>query len=447
MAKTTRKSRPRPAVRLPEPTPPPDYPEGEQGSWGQILNPGYTHSTLLIPRVTGEGDEPITISPAAQARRIALRSNLELVRPTKSTAMVLQKLGLDDARELRTVLSPVSKKGIFAPLDSLGVTIAFFNQEADQNDAEMELADQYEFVSDFPISIPCRVAMKEVPSNKSRSALDLPEWPKVSGVAAAHARGTQGAGALVGVLDTGVDADHEEFTGQRISFRYVSLHPNSPGWPPRDVRGFDTDGHGTHVCGILAGKNGGVAPEVSLYVASVIESETVSTSLTRVASGLNWIFRQFTRPDNEHCPGVLSMSVGFPEAIPGADAQQQAQLALQLKTMRTLLRTLIQANILPVVAIGNEGKGRYGFPARSTTCWGLGRSISLAGSLLSPGAAPQAPITRTPSPTSSATASVSIPAWSGITTASRCISGSTARAWRRLTWPASLPCTVRCNPR
>jgi subtilisin family serine protease len=125
------------------------------------------------------------------------------------------------------------------------------------------------------------------------------------------------------------------------------------------VRGFDTDGHGTHCCGIVAGRNLGVAPEVSLYVASVIESETIFTSVTRVAAGLNWIFRQFTRPDNEHLPAVLSMSLGFPGQLAGVPEQEWKQ---RLHTLRVLLRTLVQANVLPIVAIGNDGAGTFGYP-------------------------------------------------------------------------------------
>jgi subtilisin family serine protease len=324
----------------------------------------------LVPREGQDDIGTVTFAPAAQIRQTAsFRKKLELHTPSKNTTNVLQNIGFDDLRELHVFPEPVSKKGIFAPLDHLGMTAAFTQGEKDMDDAKNELEDQYEFVDDFELSIPCRVIMREVPSNRSRTALDMREWPDESGVAMAHRAGIRGAGTLVGVLDTGIDADHQEFTSQRINYRYVSLQPNSPYWPPRDVRGFDTDGHGTHVCGIIAGKNIGVAPEAQLYAASVIESETIFTSLTRVAAGLNWLFRQFTRPDNEHLPAVLSMSLGFPENLPGvSDTQYQTRL----KVMRTLLKTLVQANVLPIVAIGNEGKGNYGYPGAFKEVLGVG---------------------------------------------------------------------------
>jgi subtilisin family serine protease len=102
-----------------------------------------------------------------------------------------------------------------------------------------------------------------------------------------------------------------------------------------------------------------VAPESGLYVASVIESETLSTSLTRVVAGLNWLLRQFTRPDNEHLPSVLSMSLGFPQSfVQHADPEDQHKL----HSLQVLLRTLIQANVLPIIAIGNDGPGSNGYP-------------------------------------------------------------------------------------
>ncbi|MFE1601878.1 S8 family serine peptidase [Methylobacterium sp. ID0610] len=57
---------------------------------------------------------------------------------------------------------------------------------------------------------------------------------------------------------------------------------------------IEPDGHGPHVCGIIAGSTVGVAPEAELMVASVIESETARTSFMRVVYGLNWLLQEFT---------------------------------------------------------------------------------------------------------------------------------------------------------
>jgi len=338
--------------------------------WGQVFNPKFAHSALLIPRQGRDDEASETFSPAAQVRQVAtVKKQLMLRRPQKNATNVLTQVGFDDLRSLQAFPTPVSQKGIFAPLDQLGMAAAFSREQGGMDDARAELEDEYEFVTDFDLSIPCRVILKDTPSNRSRTAVNQAEWPEDSGVGLAHAAGVKGAGTLVGVLDTGVDADHQEFGANRIDFRYVSLQPNSPYWPPRDVRGFDTDGHGTHVCGIIGGKNCGVAPDSRMYVASVIESETIFTSLTRVAAGLNWIFRQFTRPDNEHLPGVLSLSLGFPAKIDGVN---KAEYQGRLRVMQTLLQTLRQANVLPIVAIGNDGPGTFGYPGAFDEVIGVG---------------------------------------------------------------------------
>lgn len=77
--------------------------------------------------------------------------------------------------------------------------------------------------------------------------------------AARYAAGASGAGVLVGVFDTGVDTTHTELAAgfqQEYSFNYRT----------GDTDIDDSDGHGTHVTGIIAARRDGagmhgVAPE------------------------------------------------------------------------------------------------------------------------------------------------------------------------------------------
>jgi len=185
------------------------------------------------------------------------------------------------------------------------------------------------------------------------------DWPLESGVELAHSLKIRGSGVLVGVLDTGIDADHQEFRHQTVNYRYVPLNP---GQPSRDVRGFDTDGHGTHVCGIIAGKNIGVAPEAKLYVASVIESETMDRSLLRIISGLDWLLDKFNESENSEPPAVLNMSLGFPSTSTQSSEYRQKR---EIKGIEKL-------NVLPIVAIGNEGQGKYRYPGAFKECFSVG---------------------------------------------------------------------------
>jgi len=75
---------------------------------------------------------------------------------------------------------------------------------------------------------------------------------------------TMGEGIRVGVIDTGIDLDHEDLRG-RIK-EYINFTTRYQ----KDVE--DTNGHGTHVAGsICANRNGigvvGAAPKCDLYIA------------------------------------------------------------------------------------------------------------------------------------------------------------------------------------
>lgn len=184
-----------------------------------------------------------------------------------------------------------------------------------------------------------------------------PQWPEASGIAQAHAQSIKGQGTLVCVLDTGVDADHAELRRKVIDFRYIPLDPKSG--PMRNVRGFDSDGHGTHVSSIIAGRNIGVAPEADLMVAAVLESETLRTSLERVVVALNWVLAQFEDPANQDKPVIVNMSLGFLRA-----SLDRTGLESPVQAFQKVLSTLIDDfHVLPVVAVGNEGVDTIRAPA------------------------------------------------------------------------------------
>jgi subtilisin family serine protease len=100
---------------------------------------------------------------------------------------------------------------------------------------------------------------------------------------------------------------------------------------------------------------------VDLYVASVIESETIRTSLGRVAAGMEWLLHQFSRPENSMRPAVVNMSLGFPVSCPAGIGE--ADYRLNLRALQTMIRRLLDSNVLPVVAAGNSGPNTVGYPA------------------------------------------------------------------------------------
>jgi len=241
----------------------------------------------------------------------------------------------------------------FKPLPYLKAYVVDAPNPAVAERARELLEPEYVVVPNLALSLP--------PPTFDRRYLRRPRaysgWPEASGIAQAHQQGIQGQGVLVGVLDTGCDADHLEFRNQQIDFRYVPLDPTVDG--VRTCRGFDVDGHGTHVCGIIAGQNVGVAPQAELMVASVIESETLRTSLERVVIALNGMLAEIQLEKNLQKPAIINISLGFlPEWI------NATQIEAMSRGMQQILNTLlIDYNVLPIVAIGNDGPGRMRAPA------------------------------------------------------------------------------------
>ncbi|MFE5332458.1 S8 family peptidase [Embleya sp. NPDC056575] len=88
------------------------------------------------------------------------------------------------------------------------------------------------------------------------------------------------------VIDTGIQVSHRQFEGRAsVGFDAVGDGNN----------GIDCNGHGTHVAGILGGRDYGIAKQVALVAVRVIGcGNTGSTS--QVIQGVDWVTAHATRP-------------------------------------------------------------------------------------------------------------------------------------------------------
>jgi subtilisin family serine protease len=94
-------------------------------------------------------------------------------------------------------------------------------------------------------------------------------------------------------------------------------------------------------------------------VASVIESETLRTSLVRVVTALEEMLAVFQRPEHAGKPIILNLSLGFlPDALSPDDLQAVVK---GIERILGTLRTTFQ--VLPIVAVGNDGNGIVRAPA------------------------------------------------------------------------------------
>ncbi|MBZ9751786.1 S8 family serine peptidase [Deinococcus sp. HMF7604] len=142
-----------------------------------------------------------------------------------------------------------------------------------------------------------------------------------------------GRGVKVAVLDTGVDLSHPDLTvlpGNAVSF--VASEPTAD----------DLHGHGTHCAGVVAGsatpasgRRYGVAPDVTLLVAKVLDASGFGTD-DQIIDAIDWAVDQGAE--------ILSMSLG---SVRGAGVPYNAPYEL-------IARRLLDQGVLMVAATGND---------------------------------------------------------------------------------------------
>lgn len=263
----------------------------------------------------------------------------------------LYSLGLTNIAETPDVAPDTAA---FRRLPYVGAYVVQADNRSRLAEARRELTDDYHIMPDVQLSLPNPVASgRRMPAESAMSTFQ--GWPDASGIATARSHDNHGAGVVVGVLDSGCDADHSEFSGRTVDYAWVPLDTSAP---VRSVRGFDPHNHGTHVSAIIAGANMGIAPQADLLVASVIESETLTTSLQRIVNGLDWMLQRIALPENREKPVIINMSLGFkPEWLKPSEANTV------MIGIRLLLQQLVEDfDVLPIVAIGNDGPGTVRAP-------------------------------------------------------------------------------------
>ncbi|MEA2156800.1 MAG: thermitase [Solirubrobacteraceae bacterium] len=157
-----------------------------------------------------------------------------------------------------------------------------------------------------------------------------------------------GAGALVAVVDSGVDAAHPELAGRVVA---------GPDFVDGDADPSDPTGHGTHIAGIIAAASGngiggaGVAPAARILAIRVLGAGDDGTA-TNVAAGINAAV--------DAGADVINLSLNW----------VQAPASLPLVT--AAMQRASDAGALVVVAAGNDAQGRCEEPVlpRQALCVG-----------------------------------------------------------------------------
>lgn len=154
-------------------------------------------------------------------------------------------------------------------------------------------------------------------------------------------QGLTGKGIGIGVLDSGVFL-HPDFDYRVRGFRDFVYGKKAP---------YDDLGHGTHVCGILAG-NGklsrgrymGMAPKADLYVGKVLDKQG-NGDINILLEGLKWLLEN---KDYFHLK-LINVSVGT------RNQKDDKNWKKKEESIEELEKEIYKAGILLVTAAGNFG--------------------------------------------------------------------------------------------
>ncbi len=134
-----------------------------------------------------------------------------------------------------------------------------------------------------------------------------------------------GTGVRVYIVDTGIRASHTNFEGRvTCGFSYFGSTCG------------DTQGHGTHVAGIVGGLTVGVAKKVQLMDVKVFGNDRL-TSFSAIRAGFDYIIAE--KRANPTIPMVINLSLGTVGVKPEYEVA---------------INEAVAANIVVVVAAGNN---------------------------------------------------------------------------------------------
>jgi len=166
--------------------------------------------------------------------------------------------------------------------------------------------------------------------------IDAPEGWDAGGLGSFPATG----GVKVGIVDTGIDANHEDLSGKLVDCGRASTLFGTVS----NGNCADDNDHGTHVSGTIAAKanNGvgvaGVAFNSPLSMCKALNA-VGSGSTAGVANCITWLVQRGSK--------IISMSLGG-----GASS-----------TMQTAVRNASNAGALIIAAAGNDGDATLNYPA------------------------------------------------------------------------------------
>ncbi len=215
-------------------------------------------------------------------------------------------------------------------------------EEAEQ--AILDLSDHY-ILENRPLDL---IRPKKVTAtHKSEGELTEEDLWHLEAIALNSRPGITGKGVTIAVLDTGIDASHPALQAKvkgayQLDFdkrQFIFLGTSS-----------DSDGHGTHVAGLISGKKIGVAPNANLVSVEMIPNGRGDLSNFDIA---------LTEVGQQPEVSIVNISAG--------------KIGYH-REMEDTIDGLLRVGILPVCAVGNEGENTSRSPGNYRSVVSVGAS-------------------------------------------------------------------------
>lgn len=162
---------------------------------------------------------------------------------------------------------------------------------------------------------------------------------------AAYRLGLTGKNINVCVLDTGV-FPHRDFDGRLLTF--IDFTTKKRG------NYYDDSGHGTHVCGILAGsgrasdgKYQGIAPGAGIIAGKILNNQGKG-GIDDLFHALDWVLEN----KEKYKIRIVNISIGIPEKSDFIENMEKRKL------LRSYINLFYKEGILVVTAAGNFGPAK-----------------------------------------------------------------------------------------
>jgi bacillopeptidase F len=186
-----------------------------------------------------------------------------------------------------------------------------------------------------------------IASNRARGTArssSTPEW-NVERIGAPQlwALGLSGSGVVIGIMDSGVDAAHQELAPRWRGGDHGWFDPHGEHETP-----YDRTGHGTAVAAVIVGGEAGgtalgVAPGAQWIAVKLFDDAGTST-LSAIHQGFQWMLDPDGNPETDDAADVVNNSWGLTDAV--------GECVLEFAEDLELLRA---AGIAVVFSGGNSG--------------------------------------------------------------------------------------------